>query len=140
MNGWLLDTNILSELRRPQPHTKVVNFIAQQPLNTLFVSIVTFAEISFGIEQIEDVQKRTALATWLNTQLRPMFDGRILAINEETMLIWRRLVEQGRKQGHTFRQPDLIIAATARQYHLTVVSRDISGYAKTGVNLINPWD
>ena len=140
MNGWLLDTNILSELRRPRPEPKVVDFIAKQPLNTLFVSAVTFAEINFGIEQIQDIEKRTALAMWLNMQLRPMFDGRVLAITEETMLIWRRLVEQGRKEGHTFPQPDLIIAATALQHNLTVVSRDTAGYARTAVPLLNPWD
>lgn len=139
MNGWLLDTNILSELRRPQPNPKVIDFIARQSLNTLFISTVTFAEIQFGIEQIMDLEKRIALETWLTTQLRPMFEGRILPINEETMLIWRRLVEQGRKQGHTFPQLDLIIAATALQYDFSVVSRDIGGYAKTGVRLLNPW-
>lgn len=139
MSDWLLDTNILSELRKPRPEQKVVDFIAQQPLTTLFVSTVTFAEIGFGIEQIQDSSKNLALTTWLNTQLRPMFDGRVLPITEEVMLIWRRLVEQGRKQGHTFPQPDLIIAATALQYNLTVVSRDLSGYAHTGVRFFNPW-
>lgn len=139
MSDWLLDTNILSELRKPRPEQKVVDFIAQQPLTTLFVSTVTFAEIGFGIEQIQNSSKNLALTTWLNTQLRPMFDGRVLPITEEVMLIWRRLVEQGRKQGHTFPQPDLIIAATALQYNLTVVSRDLSGYAHTGVRFFNPW-
>lgn len=139
MSDWLLDTNILSELRKQRPEQKVVDFIAQQPLTTLFVSTVTFAEIVFGIEQIQDSSKNLALTTWLNTQLRPMFDGRVLPITEEVMLIWRRLVEQGRKQGHTFPQPDLIIAATALQYNLTVVSRDLSGYAHTGVRFFNPW-
>ena len=140
MNGWLLDTNILSELRRPRPEPKVIDFIAKQPLNTLFVSTVTFAEINFGIEQIQDAEKRAALTAWLNMRVRPMFDGRILAVSEEVMLIWRRLVEQGRKTGHTFPQPDLIIAATALQHNLTVVSRDTAGYAKTTVPLLNPWD
>lgn len=139
MSDWLLDTNILSELRKPRPEQKVVDFVAQQPLTTLFVSTVTFAEIGFGIEQIQDSSKNLALTTWLNTQLRPMFDGRVLPITEEVMLIWRRLVEQGRKQGHTFPQPDLIIAATALQYNLTVVSRDLGGYAHTGVRFFNPW-
>jgi predicted nucleic acid-binding protein len=139
MSGWLLDTNILSELRRPQPNPKVIDFVARQSLSALFISTVTFAEIRFGIEQITDLEKRTTLETWLTMQLRPMFEGRILPINEETMLIWRRLVEQGRKQGHTFPQPDLIIAATALQYDFSVVSRDTGGYAKTGVRLLNPW-
>lgn len=139
MKGWLLDTNILSELRRVRPEPKVVSFISAQPLDSLFVSAVTFAEIRFGIELIEDLHKRAALNDWLNLQLRPMFEARTLPVSEDIMFKWRLLVEEGRKSGHTFPQPDLIIAATAAHHGLTVVSRDAGGYAKTGVALVNPW-
>ena len=139
MKGWLLDTNILSELRRARPEPKVVSFISAQPLDSLFVSAVTFAEIRFGIELIEDLHKRAALNDWLNLQLRPMFEARTLPVSEDIMFKWRLLVEEGRKSGHTFPQPDLIIAATATHHGLTVVSRDAGGYAKTGVALVNPW-
>jgi len=139
VKGWLLDTNILSELRRARPEPKVVSFISAQPLDSLFVSAVTFAEIRFGIELIEDLHKRAALNDWLNLQLRPMFEARTLPVSEDIMFKWRLLVEEGRKSGHTFPQPDLIIAATATHHGLTVVSRDAGGYAKTGVALVNPW-
>jgi predicted nucleic acid-binding protein len=139
VKGLLLDTNILSELRRPRPEPKVVAFIGAQPMENLYVSTVTFAEIRFAIELIDDVHKRSALTDWLNQQLRPMFENRALPIGEDVMFKWRLLVEEGRKSGHTFPQPDLIIAATALHHGLTVVSRDASGYAKTGVALINPW-
>ncbi len=139
MKGFLLDTNILSELRRPRPEPKVVAFVSAQPLESLFVSSVTFAEIRLGIERIEDLHKRSALMDWLNLELRPMFEGRLLPVSEEVMLKWRLLVEEGRKAGHTFPQPDLIIAATALHHGLAIVSRDEGGYAKTGVTLINPW-
>lgn len=139
MKGLLLDTNILSELRRPRPEPKVVAFIGAQPMENLYVSTVTFAEIRFGIELIDDVHKRSALNDWLNQQLRPMFENRVLPIGEDVMFKWRLLVEEGRKAGHTFPQPDLIIAATALQHGLTVVSRDVAGYARTGVALVNPW-
>ncbi|MET3496448.1 type II toxin-antitoxin system VapC family toxin [Variovorax boronicumulans] len=139
MKGWLLDTNILSELRRIRPEPKVVSFISALPLDTLYVSAVTFAEIRFGIELIEDVHKRASLNDWLNLQLRPMFENRVLPITEDVMFKWRLLVEDGRKSGHTFSQPDLIIAATALHHGLSIVSRDTGGYAKTGAALINPW-
>lgn len=139
MKGFLLDTNILSELRRPRPEPKVVAFISSQPLESLFVSAVTFAEIRFGIERIEDLHKRSALTDWLNLELRPMFENRVLPVSEDVMLKWRLLVEEGRKMGHTFPQPDLIIAATALHHGLSVVTRDIGGYDKTGVTVINPW-
>ena len=140
MNGWLLDTNVLSELRRPRPNKKVVAFIAAQPLDALFVSSVVFAEIRFGIELIADLHKRAALNDWLNLQLRPMFEGRVLPIGEDVMFKWRLLVEEGRKAGHTFSQPDLIIAATALNHGMTIVSRDTAGYARTGAALTNPWE
>jgi predicted nucleic acid-binding protein len=140
MTGFLLDTNILSELRRSKPEPKVLAFVGAQPLETLFVSSVTFAEIRFGIELIADVHKRAALTEWLDLQLRPMFESRVLPVSEDVMFKWRLRVEEGRKVGHTFPQPDLIIAATALHHGLTIVSRDTAGYAKTGVPLVNPWE
>ena len=139
MKNFLLNTNILSELRRPRPEPKVVAFVSAQPLESLFVSAVTFAEIRFGIELVADVHKRTALHEWLQQQLRPMFENRVLPISEDVMFKWRLLVETGRKLGHTFPQPDLIIAATALHHGLAVVTRDIGGYEKAGVPLVNPW-
>ena len=139
MTGWLLDTNILSELRRPRPDRKVVAFVAAQPLERLYISTVTFAEIRFGIEVVDDAGRRAELNAWLANKVRPMFEQRVLAISEDIMLKWRLLVEEGRKAGHTFSQPDLMIAATALHHGLTVVSRDVSEYQKARVPVLNPW-
>jgi toxin FitB len=139
VTGWLLDTNVLSELRRPKPDAKVVQFISSQPLDLLYVSVVTFAEIRFGIELVKEVARRMELNEWLEHKLRPMFDDRVLEISEDIMLKWRLLVEEGRKSGHTFAQPDLIIAATALHHGLTVVSRDTSEYQMANVPVLNPW-
>ena len=139
MTGWLLDTNVLSELRRPRPAPKVAAFIAAQKLDLLYVSDVTFAEIRFGIEQLADAVKRAELNDWLALKLRPMFSQRTLPITEEIMLKWRLLVEDGRKSGHTFSQPDLIIAATALHHGLTVVSRDVADFERARCPVVNPW-
>src|SRR5271154_860873 len=136
---WLLDTNILSELRRSRPEKKVLDFVAAQPLETLYVSSVTFAEIRFGIELLGDANLRAQLNDWLAHKVRPMFEQRVLAITEDIMFKWRLLVEQGRKAGHTFSQPDLIIAATALHHGLTVVTRDVSDYQKARAPVLNPW-
>jgi toxin FitB len=140
VTGWLLDTNILSELRRPRPEPKVLAFIAAQPLDLLYVSSVTFAEIRFGIELVTDATRRAELHDWLTHKVRPMFEQRVLAVSEDIMFKWRLLVEDGRKAGHTFSQPDLIIAATALHHDLTVISRDTSDYEKARVPVINPWN
>ncbi len=139
MTGWLVDTNILSELRRPKPEPKVAAFIAAQGLDRLYVSSVTFAEIRFGIERIADPVRRAELNDWLALKVRPMFEQRVLPVSEDVMFKWRLLVEDGRKAGHTFSQPDLIIAATALNHGLTVVTRDTSDYEKARVRVLNPW-
>jgi len=137
--GCLLDTNILSELRRPKPERKVVAFVAAQPLESLFISSVTLAEIRFGIELLPDVQVRTELKDWLDHKVCPMFEARVLPVSEDVMFKWRVLVEDGRKAGHTYSQPDLIIAATALHHGLTVISRDTADFARARVPVVNPW-
>lgn len=139
MTGWLLDTNVLSELRRAKPEAKVVSFVAAQPLDRLYVSSVSFAEIRFGIERLADPVRRAELNDWLTHKVRPMFDQRVLPVSEDVMFKWRLLVEDGRKAGHTFSQPDLIIAATALDQGLTVVTRDVGDYRLARVPVLNPW-
>ena len=139
MSGWLLDTNVISELRRPRPSARVRSFIAAQPLEELFVSTVTFAEIRYGIEMVGDPIRRAELTDWLMHKVRPMFDQRVLEVCEDVMFKWRLLVEDGRKAGHTFSQPDLLIAATALHHGLTVVTRDTGDYKLARVALLNPW-
>jgi hypothetical protein len=139
VSGWLLDTNVLSELRRPKPERKVVAFVSAQPLDLLHVSAVSLAELRFGIEAVADAARRAELTDWLTHKVRPMFERRVLPVSEDVMLKWRVLVEQGRKARHTYSQPDLIIGATALEYGLTVVSRDTADYLKAGVPVFNPW-
>ncbi len=139
MSGWLLDTNVVSELRRPRPNARVRAFISSQPLDELFASTVTFAEIRYGIDMVADPIRRAELNDWLTHKVRPMFDRRVLEVSEDVMFKWRLLVEDGRKAGHTFSQPDLIIAATALQHGLTIVTRDTGDYQLARVPLLNPW-
>lgn len=139
MSGWLLDTNILSELRRRRPEPKVLEFIAGQPLELLYISVVTLAEIRFGIEQLPELPRRSELNDWLAHKVRPLFEQRVLPITEDVMLKWRLLVEEGRKTGHTFSQPDLIIAATGLHHGLSVVSRDTAEYLMARAPVFNPW-
>jgi predicted nucleic acid-binding protein len=139
VTGWLLDTNVLSELRRPRPASKVTKFVGARGLDNLFVSVVTLAELRYGIARIEDVARRTELEDWLAIKIRPLFEGRVLPVSEDVMVRWRLLVESGRKQRHTFSQPDLLIAATALVYGLTVATRDTTDFVRAGAPVLNPW-
>jgi predicted nucleic acid-binding protein len=139
--AWLLDTNILSEIRRLRPEPKVLAFIAANPLDELYISAVTLAELRFGIELLSEGSARhDELDNWLTRTIRPMFERRVLAVTEDIMFRWRVLLEEGRKTGHTFSQPDLIIAATALQHGLTVVTRDRSDFDKARAPVFNPWE
>ncbi len=139
MSAWLLDTNVISELRKRRPKTKVLAFVAAQSLEDLYVSSVSLAEIRYGIERLKDPIKRAELNDWLSHRVRPMFQQRVLEVTEDIMLKWRLLVEDGRKAGHTFSQPDLIIAATGLHHGFTVVSRDTAEYLRAKVPVFNPW-
>ena len=120
----------------------MVDFVAAQPLDRLFVSTATLAEIRFGIECVADVGRRAELDAWLTLRVRPLFEHRVLEITEDVMFTWRILAEEGskagQKAGHGFPQPDLIIAATALRHGLTIVTRDAADYRKIRVPSLNP--
>ncbi|MGC1310178.1 MAG: PIN domain-containing protein [Phormidesmis sp.] len=112
MKGWRLDTNVISELRRPNCNPNVKQWADSQLPQSFYLSTVTLAEIRFGIERLQDnADLQQELTEWLDSTLRPWFTERILPVDEDVILVWRRLVEVGRKQGYTFGQPDLFIAA-----------------------------
>jgi len=135
----LLDTNVVSELRKPRPHSRVIDFIGAQPGATLFVTEVTLGEIRYGIETLGDAARRADLHRWLERNLRPLFADRVLTITEEVIVRWKTLVLGGRKRGRTFGQPDLFIAAIAALEDLVVVSRDITEFVEAYVPVFDPW-
>lgn len=139
MNGWLLDTNVVSELRKTRPNDRVKAWSDAQPPDSFFLSSVTLAEIRFGIERQTDPLFRQELETWLAQRLRPWFGGRILPVDEEVILEWRRMVARGRDRCITFSQPDLFIAATARVYSLTLCTRNEKDFRRAEVPILNPW-
>ena len=139
MSGFLLDTNVLSELKRPRSSPSVLAFVRQCPLDSLFLSDVVVAELRFGIETAANPQRRERLAAWLKDIIRPMFAGRILSVTEDIFLRWRWNVEISRRKGYTFDQSDALVAATALHYDLVVLTRDIEPFARAEVAHFNPW-
>ena len=139
MTGWLLDTNVVSELRKQRPDDNVKAWSDAQTADNLFLSSVTLAEIRYGIETQPDPVFRIELTSWLDHQLRPWFAGRILPVDEEVILEWRRMVARGRQRSMTFSQPDLFIAATASVHSLVVCTRNEGDFRAAEVPVLNPW-
>ena len=140
MKGWLLDTNIISELRKPKCNSNVKQWADSQLPQSFYLSTVTLAEIRFGIERLKDnADLQQELTEWLDSILRPWFTERILPVDEDVILVWRQLVEVGRKQGHTFGQPDLFIAAIALVHDLCVVTRNVTDFERSDVAVLNPF-
>lgn len=139
MSGWLLDTNVLSELRKPDASRQVCAWVAAQSPHQLYTCSVTFAEIRFGIATVDDPIKRHELNVWLDSKLRPWFANRMLEVDEDVIVRWREMVEQGRKSGITFSQPDLFIAAIADVNGLCVATRNVRDFKMCGVAVFNPW-
>ena len=139
MNGWLLDTNVVSELRKTRPNRRVKAWSNAQAADAFFLSVITIAEIRFGIERQTDTRFRQELEDWLAHQMRPWFAGRILSVDEEVILEWRRMVARGKERAMTFSQPDLFIAATAKVHSLTLCTRNEKDFLRTSIPVFNPW-
>ena len=134
-----MDTNVVSELRKTNPNPKVKAWSDARASHMLYLSTVTLAEIRYGIERQGNAALREDLILWLDRTLRPWFAGRILALDEEVILEWRRMVESGRKRGVVFSHPDVFIAATARVHGLVVCTRDECGFQGADISVVNPW-
>lgn len=139
MNGWLLDTNVVSELRKTRPDPRVKAWSNAQAPDSLFLSTVTLAEIRYGIECQPEAAFREELELWLAEELQPWFARRILPVDEDVILEWRRMVARGRKRSITFSQPDLFIAATAQVHALTVCTGNENDFRQADVTVLNPW-
>jgi predicted nucleic acid-binding protein len=139
MKGWLLDTNVISELRKENCHPAVKAWSDRQSPQSFYLSTITIAEIRFGIEQVKDKAFREELTEWLEQVLRTWFSDRLLGVDEEVILRWRWMVEKGRKENYTFSQPDLFIAAIAAVNDLCVATRNVEDFEKSGVAVFNPF-
>jgi toxin FitB len=140
VKGYLVDTNIPSELTRETPDARVVAFLRKAGKESLFLSVMTLGEICKGIDLLPASQKRDALQDWLELEVRSWYAGRILPVTEFIAERWGHLAARAKQQGIAVKVVDAVIAATALEHGLTLVTRNVKDFAGLGVVLLNPWD
>jgi predicted nucleic acid-binding protein len=109
------------------------------PKVACFLSRVSLAEIRFGIERAPDPGFRAELEAWLRDGVLAWFADRLLEVNERVLIRWRWLVWEGQKNGYTYQQPDALLAATALEFGLGIVTRNTEDFDRAGIRLLNPW-
>ncbi|MBS0390469.1 MAG: type II toxin-antitoxin system VapC family toxin [Proteobacteria bacterium] len=135
--SYLIDTNVLSELKRKQPDPQVVTWLQARPRQSLYLSVLTLGEIRKGLERVADASRRQSLLDWLEVELPHYFVGRLLGIDVPTADRWGRLMAEA---GRPLPAVDALLAAIALQHDLTLVTRNTKDFAGLAVRLINPWE
>ena len=135
--SYLVDTNVISELRRKQPDANVVAWLERCAPQSLYLSVLTLGEIRKGIERLDDLKRPQILVDWLHVELPTFFLGRLISIDASVADRWGRLQSDASRSLPAI---DGLLAATALQYDLTMVTRNLKGFQGLGLKIINPWD
>ena len=140
MSGFLLDTNVPSELVRTRPDARVENWVYSKDEQSLYLSAVTIGELRQGIVPLPGGKRRAKLERWLEKDLVPQFRGRILPVNHFIADRWGTLSGECRLRGTPLNTADGMIAATALEYEFIVVTRNVKDFRGLGVTVFNPWE
>jgi len=140
MSGFLLDTNCISELVRSKPDSSVLHWIEAADESLLYLSVLTLGEVRKGVAGLPQGRRRVQLETWLELELRVRFSGRVLPIDPAVADRWGVLAAEAKRKGKTLSAIDGLLAATALQHNLTIVSRNVSDFASIQVAVLNPWE
>lgn len=139
MSAYLLDTNCISEFVRAEPDPGVMTWLEAADEALLYLSVLTMGEIRKGIAGLSQGKRRTRLESWLEVELRARFASRILSVDAAVADRWGLLAAGARSEGKSLSTIDGLLAATALQHNLTIVSRNVSVFANVRVQVLNPW-
>ena len=140
MSGFLVDTNVVSEFVKPHPDARVIRWLAAATPESLFASVVTFGEIRIGIEDLPLSKRRAALEEWLERGLPAWFESNLLPVTKAIADRWGRLTTEAKKRGISITTADGLIAATALEHGLAIVTRNVKDFADSGALIVDPWE
>lgn len=140
MNGWLLDTNVIAEIRGARPDPNVARWFSSQPEHTLFLSILTIAEYNKGIAKLAPTDKRRSRVQASIFALQARFSGRVLSLSDEVALRWGTISGEAKRLTGQFPSViDTLIAATSIEHNLYLATRNVVDVAHSGAAVFNPW-
>ena len=139
MNGFLLDTNVISELIRPRPAPQVRDWVEALAPDLAYLSVLTMGELRKGIDLHPDPVRRARVNAWLLSTLDPWFEGRVLGIDRGVAERWGTLAARAQAGGEPLPVIDGLLAATALQHDLTLVTRNTRDIERTGAAVFDPW-
>lgn len=134
--SYLVDTNVVSELTRRNPHDGVLAWFQAVPDSALHLSVLALGEIRKGIEKLEDGSRKEHLRLWVEQELPEWFEDRLLPVDAAVADRWGRLMAE---MGRTIPAVDSLIAATALEHGLRVVTRNEADFQFPGLQVVNPW-
>lgn len=135
--GYLIDTNVISELRRREPDPRVVQWFERKPAGLLYMSVLSLGEIRRGVENLQASERQQALRAWLEEDLPAFFAGRLLPIDAAVAHRWGRLQAE---MARPLPAIDSLLAATALEHRLVLITRNLKDLAGLPVLVANPWD
>jgi len=136
--NFLLDTNAVSEWAKPRPNPGLIRWMESADEDRLFLSVITLAELHYGVERMPAGVRRTRLERWLRFELAPRFERRFLPVTEEIALVRGRIVALSELAGHTMEVMDAFLAATAQVHELTLITRNTSHFGVLK-GVLSPW-
>jgi len=137
---YLLDTCVISELVNKTPDQNVVAFVDSLEPDDVFLSVITIGEIVKGIEKLSTSKRKRDLQTWLQEDLLIRFDGKTIALDTDVMLEWGKLLARVESAGTPLPAIDSLIAATVLTHEMTLITRNVSDFLSTDVEILNPWN
>jgi predicted nucleic acid-binding protein len=136
--NFLLDTNAVSEWVKPRPNPGLIHWIESADEDRVFLSVISLAELRYGVERMPGGARRSRLEQWLRTELPLRFEGRILPVDPNVAEAWGKTVSRSEAMGRPIGVMDAFLAATAEVHRLTLVTRNISDFP-TLKTVLNPW-
>jgi predicted nucleic acid-binding protein len=136
--NFLLDTNAVSEWVKPQPNAGLMSWMESADEDRIFISVISFAELRYGVERMAAGRRRSRLEQWLRHELPLRFENRVLPVDANVAEAWGRTVSRNEAAGRPMGAMDAFLAATAETHGLALVTRNVADFPLLK-SVVNPW-